>query len=79
MVSVTFVRVTNFTVYQKAKHALSDAVERVTGESPLMHYNTPGSLPTVSTVSCFTLAGMVAGLAATPIACMFTPPSTYLV
>jgi len=34
-------------------------------------YNTPGSLPTVSTVSCFTLAGMVAGLAAAPLACPF--------
>jgi len=37
----------------------------------LVLYNTPGSLPTVSTVSCFTLAGMVAGLAATPLACKF--------
>ncbi|OJD18386.1 hypothetical protein AJ78_01566 [Emergomyces pasteurianus Ep9510] len=71
MVSVTFVRVTNFTVYQKAKYALSDAIERVTGEAPLVLYNTPGSLPTLSTVSCFTIAGMVAGLAATPLACPF--------
>ncbi|PGH32620.1 hypothetical protein GX50_04594 [[Emmonsia] crescens] len=71
MVSVTFVRVTNFTVYQKAKYALSDAIERMTGEAPLVLYNTPGSLPTLSTVSCFTIAGMVAGLAATPLACPF--------
>ncbi|EEQ83564.2 mitochondrial carrier protein [Blastomyces dermatitidis ER-3] len=71
MVSVTFVRVTNFTVYQKAKYALSDAIERMTGEAPLVLYNTPGSLPTLGTVSCFTIAGMVAGLAATPLACPF--------
>lgn len=69
MVSVTFVRVTNFSVYQKAKYAISDAFERTTGEAPLVLYNTPGSLPTFSTVTCFTIAGMVAGLAATPLAC----------
>ncbi|PGH08273.1 hypothetical protein AJ79_06060 [Helicocarpus griseus UAMH5409] len=71
MVSITFVRVTNFTVYQKAKYAFSDAIERMTGEAPLVLYNTPGSLPTFSTVACFSLAGMVAGLAATPLACPF--------
>ncbi|KAK2731181.1 hypothetical protein FQN55_004906 [Onygenales sp. PD_40] len=71
MVSVTFVRVTNFTVYQKAKYALSDSFERMTGEAPLDLVNTPGSLPTLSTVSCFTIAGMIAGLAATPLACPF--------
>lgn len=34
-----------------------------------MLYNTPGSLPTFSTITCFSLSGMIAGLAASPIAC----------
>lgn len=69
LASITIVRVINFTVYQRAKHAFSDAVERVTGVSPLVSYNTPGSMPTLSTVSCFMFSGMIAGLAATPLAC----------
>ncbi|KGQ01396.1 hypothetical protein PAAG_11859 [Paracoccidioides lutzii Pb01] len=69
LATVTIVRVTNFTVYQNVKHAISKIFERVTGESPLATYNTPGSLPTVASVTCFTVSGMVGGLAATPIAC----------
>ncbi|KAL1957152.1 hypothetical protein VTO42DRAFT_6295 [Malbranchea cinnamomea] len=71
LVTITVVRVINFTVYQRVKHAFSDAVERATGESPLVSYNTPGSIPTLSTVSCFMFSGMVAGLAAAPLACPF--------
>jgi hypothetical protein len=63
------VRVASFTAYQKAKYAISDLFEKNTGISPLVAYNTPGSLPTVSTVVCFSGAGMIAGLAASPIAC----------
>ncbi|KAK2829906.1 hypothetical protein FQN49_007140 [Arthroderma sp. PD_2] len=71
LASLTIVRVTNFTVYGKLKHALSDLVERNTGTSPLVAYNTPGSLPTFTGVSCFMLSGMVAGVCAAPIACPF--------
>ncbi|EEH21965.2 hypothetical protein PABG_04176 [Paracoccidioides brasiliensis Pb03] len=71
LATVTIVRVTNFTVYQNIKHAISKIFERITGESPLATYNTPGSLPTFASVTCFTVSGMVGGLAATPIACPF--------
>ncbi|EZF28299.1 hypothetical protein H101_08015 [Trichophyton interdigitale H6] len=71
LASLTIVRVTNFTVYQKCKHAISDFVERQTGTSPLAVYNTPGSLPTFTGVSCFMASGMLAGLCAAPIACPF--------
>ncbi|KAM5493004.1 hypothetical protein MaudMau93_001098 [Microsporum audouinii] len=71
LASLTIVRVTNFTVYQKLKHALSDLVEKNTGTSPLATYNTPGSLPTFTGVSCFMISGMVAGVCAAPIACPF--------
>ncbi|KAK2748741.1 hypothetical protein FQN57_000322 [Myotisia sp. PD_48] len=42
-----------------------------TGVSPLVAYNAPGSLPTVSGITCFTLSGMVAGAVAAPVACKF--------
>ncbi|KDB37368.1 hypothetical protein H112_01278, partial [Trichophyton rubrum D6] len=71
LASLTIVRVTNFTVYQKCKHGISDFVERQTGTSPLAVYNTPGSLPTFTGVSCFMASGMLAGLCAAPIACPF--------
>ncbi|WEW55532.1 hypothetical protein PRK78_000963 [Emydomyces testavorans] len=71
LASVTFVRVINFTVYQKVKYLVSDAIERATGTSPLVYYNTPGSLPTWGTLATFTIGGMAAGLAAAPIACPF--------
>lgn len=78
LASLTIVRVTNFTVYQKCKHAISDFVERQTGTSPLAVYNTPGSLPTFTGVSCFMASGMLAGLCAAPIACAFILPHKYL-
>jgi hypothetical protein len=67
--SVTFVRVTNFSTYQAAKYAISEEFEKHTGISPLRYYNQPGSTPTASTIVTFAGAGMAAGLAASPIAC----------
>lgn len=78
LASLTIVRVTNFTVYQKCKHGISDFVERQTGTSPLAVYNTPGSLPTFTGVSCFMASGMLAGLCAAPIACAFILLHKYL-
>jgi hypothetical protein len=68
--SVTLVRITSFTVYQSSKYFLSDTIERATGEAPLEVVNTPGRMPNLSTVACFTTAGVIAGVATTPIACM---------
>jgi hypothetical protein len=70
LMSVTLVRMTSFTVYQSSKYFLSDSIERATGEAPLEVVNTPGRMPNLSTVFCFTTAGVIAGIATTPIACM---------
>ncbi|KAF4217923.1 hypothetical protein CNMCM8980_008241 [Aspergillus fumigatiaffinis] len=71
LASVTAVRVVNFSTYNAAKHRISEFVERITGESPLATYNTPGSSPTVSTLLTFTTAGFIAGLITSPLACPF--------
>jgi hypothetical protein len=71
LASVTAVRVVNFSTYNAAKHRISEFVERITGESPLATYNTPGSSPTVSTLLTFTTAGFIAGLITSPLACKF--------
>jgi hypothetical protein len=73
--SVTFVRVTNFSTYQVVKYAISGEFEKRTGVSPLVYYNQPGSTPTWPTMVTFTGAGMAAGLAASPIACMRAYPT----
>lgn len=71
LASITIVRVINFTVYQKVKYFVSDTIEQATGTSPLVYYNTPGSMPTLGTLTTFTIGGMAAGLAAAPLACKF--------
>lgn len=67
--SVTFVRVVSFSTYQVVKYAISDEFEKHTGVSPLVYYNERGSTPTLATITTFTVAGMCAGLAASPFAC----------
>jgi hypothetical protein len=69
LMSVTFVRVVSFSTYQNAKYKISDEWERITGVSPLLSYNEPGSIPNLTTITTFTVAGMCAGLAASPFAC----------
>jgi hypothetical protein len=66
---VTAVRVLNFTSYNYAKEGIADIVKRVTGTSPLNESDKSGSVPTVTGVLTFTLAGAFAGLVAAPIAC----------
>ncbi|EEA27912.1 hypothetical protein TMatcc_003788 [Talaromyces marneffei ATCC 18224] len=71
LMSVTFVRVISFSTYQAVKYRISDEYERLTGVSPLLYYNQPGSVPSFATITTFTVAGMCAGLAASPFACPF--------
>jgi hypothetical protein len=59
----------NFSTYNAAKHRISDFFERMTGQSPLVMYNQPGSSPTISTFVTFTTAGLFAGLITSPLAC----------
>ncbi|KAF7185419.1 putative mitochondrial carrier C29A3.11c [Pseudocercospora fuligena] len=71
LISVTVVRTISFSLYQKAKYALDASIYRVTGESPLVTANAPGSYPTLSTMTCFGLAGASAGAVITTISCPF--------
>ncbi|MCJ1458872.1 hypothetical protein MMC28_009246 [Mycoblastus sanguinarius] len=70
--SVTLVRMTSFSIYQKAKYKYSAAIGRATGgDEPLVVVNTPGSTPTFATMACFGAAGVTAGSIVTFISCPF--------
>ncbi|EXJ85383.1 hypothetical protein A1O1_05747 [Capronia coronata CBS 617.96] len=61
LVSITVSRALGFSIYRKAKYTLDSWIESVTGRSPLQHVNKPGTYPDLSTMTCFTGAGMVSG------------------
>ncbi len=61
LVSITFSRALGFSIYRKAKYTFDGWIESVTGRSPLQHVNKPGTYPDMSTLACFTGAGMVSG------------------
>ena len=68
--SVTAVRMTSFSIYQKAKYKYSAAIGRVTGgDEPLKVVNVPGSTPTPATIACFGAAGATSGMFSTVLAC----------
>ncbi|KAJ5149393.1 mitochondrial carrier domain-containing protein [Penicillium atrosanguineum] len=71
LVSVTAVRVMNFTAYNWTKDKLDGVFKDFTGVSPLEEYNKPGSTPTISGLSMFITAGLAAGLVSSPLACPF--------
>jgi hypothetical protein len=67
LISITFTRISTFSVYQWAKYVVDAAVEKSTGRSPLVLVNTPNTYPDVATIGCFTVAGAMTGAALTPI------------
>ncbi|KAK4610756.1 hypothetical protein CLAFUW4_13574 [Fulvia fulva] len=69
--SVTIVRTISFSLYQKTKYALDRSIMEITGSSPLVVANAPGSYPTLSTMACFGGAGAAAGAVITTISCPF--------
>lgn len=72
MFSVTLVRTTSFSIYQKAKYKYSAAIGRATGgDEPLVVVNRPGSTPTLATMACFGAAGGTAGALITVLACRY--------
>ncbi|KAL9129091.1 MAG: hypothetical protein Q9217_002363 [Psora testacea] len=72
MFSVTLVRTTSFSIYQRAKYKYSAAIGKATGaDEPLVIVNRPGSTPTVATMACFGAAGGTAGALITIVACPF--------
>jgi solute carrier family 25 carnitine/acylcarnitine transporter 20/29 len=50
-----------FQVYQQAKYAMDDRIYDLTGESPLQRVNTSGTTANLSTITCFSVAGAIAG------------------
>lgn len=69
--SVTAVRTLSFTIYQRSKYAFDDAIQRVTGNSPLEHANKTGAYPSLSTIACFGLSGATSGALITCVSCPF--------
>jgi hypothetical protein len=67
LISITFTRISTFSVYQWAKYVVDAAIERSTGRSPLILVNTPNTYPDVATIGCFAVAGAMTGAALTPI------------
>ncbi|TVY43594.1 putative mitochondrial carrier [Lachnellula subtilissima] len=71
MASVTLVRTISFSVYQKSKYTYAAWFKRNFGLDPLIHVNTPGTYPNLSTIACFGAAGATAGSFITLVACPF--------
>jgi hypothetical protein len=67
LISITFTRISTFSIYQWAKYVVDAAIERSTGRSPLILVNTPNTYPDVATIGCFTVAGAMTGAALTPV------------
>ena len=67
LISITFTRISTFSVYQWAKYVVDAAIEKSTGRSPLILVNTPNTYPDVATIGCFAVAGAMTGAALTPI------------
>ncbi|KAF2480005.1 mitochondrial carrier domain-containing protein [Neohortaea acidophila] len=71
VISVTLVRTISFSVYQRAKYAYDRTITNMTGQSPLVLANAPGSYPSLLTISCFGAAGATAGAVITTLSCPF--------
>ncbi|KAL2051598.1 hypothetical protein ABVK25_008012 [Lepraria finkii] len=70
--SVTAVRMTSFSIYQKAKYKYSATIGKTTGgDEPVVVVNRPGSSPTPATMLCFGAAGATAGSFITVLSCPF--------
>jgi hypothetical protein len=76
LISITFTRISTFSVYQWAKYVVDAAIEKSTGRSPLILVNTPNTYPDVATIGCFTVAGAMTGAALTPVVGMLLRMST---
>lgn len=72
LASVTLVRTISFSVYQRSKYTYASWFKRNFNFDPLLHINTPGTYPTVSTLACFGAAGATAGSFITLIACVLS-------
>lgn len=73
MAAITVHRAFSFWVYREAKYSIDKVIERATGDSPLEWVNTPGTYPNLSTLACFTTAGIIQGAALTPFLSKLVP------
>ncbi|KAK3071202.1 hypothetical protein LTR53_009052 [Teratosphaeriaceae sp. CCFEE 6253] len=71
LISVTTVRTISFSIYQKTKYFLDRSITKLTGHSPLVIANAPGSYPNLYTFACFGGAGAVSGAVITTLSCPF--------
>ncbi|MCJ1308333.1 hypothetical protein MMC25_001986 [Agyrium rufum] len=72
LLSTTLVRTVSFSVYQQSKYTCSETIGRSTGgDEPLVIVNTPGSIPTIGTLTTFGVAGAIAGAVGSVVACPF--------
>jgi hypothetical protein len=69
MASITLVRTVSFSIYQRAKLAYCEWVERNFGVDVLGHVSSQGSYPNFWSVATFGAAGATAGSCITVIAC----------
>lgn len=72
LASVTLVRTISFSVYQRSKYTYSAWFKRNFDVDPLVHINTFGTYPNLSTIACFGAAGATAGSFITLVACGWT-------
>ncbi|RFU26043.1 hypothetical protein B7463_g10293, partial [Scytalidium lignicola] len=71
LASITIVRTISFSVYQRSKYRYAAWMKQNFGIDPLVHVNTQGTYPNLSTVACFGAAGATAGSFITLVACPF--------
>lgn len=71
LLSVTIVRTVSFSIYQRSKYNYATWFKQNFGIDPLLHINTPGNYPNISTISCFGVAGATAGSVITLASCPF--------
>ncbi|RKF59793.1 putative mitochondrial carrier C29A3.11c [Erysiphe neolycopersici] len=71
LLSVTLVRTVSFSIYQRSKYSYATWIKQNFGTDPLLHVNTPGNYPNLSTISCFGAAGATAGSLITLVSCPF--------
>lgn len=71
MASITLVRTTSFSIYQRAKHVYCDWVKKNLGFDILGHVNKRGTYPNLYSVVSFGAAGATAGSIITFLACPF--------
>jgi hypothetical protein len=78
MASITFVRTTSFSIYQRSKKTYCDWLKTNVGVDVMGHVSAKGSLPNFWSLATFGAAGATAGSCITVVACEFRTFFTWL-